>query len=162
MARMEITGFEAYETLLQRLGESVNGIAEAGVYAGAKVIADAVRAEIEGLPIDNKWGTPEHPVHGLKKAQKKGLLEGFGISAMRDERGFINVKIGFEGYNDLRSRRWPKGQSNAMIARAAESGTSFSDKLMPMKKAIRKSKEQSVQAAQTAIDEKITMIRERI
>lgn len=39
-----------------------------------------------------------------------------------------NVKIGFDGYNNIRSKRWPQGQPNQMVARAIESGTSWMSK----------------------------------
>lgn len=155
MGTIRIRGMEEYELLINRLNANMTEIIEAGVYEGAKVLADAVRVEIEALPIDNGWGTPDHMINGVKRVQKDGLLESFGVSPMRDERGFINVHIGFDGYNDLVTKRWPNGQPNAMIARATESGTSFSKKIPFIKRAVRNAKARSEAAAKIKIEEKI-------
>lgn len=159
---MTVKGFSTYETLLKQLDKNIDDIAATAVYEGAKVIADAVRDEVEMLPIDDKWGTEGNMIYGAKEEQIKGLSDGFGISPMENEQGFLNVKIGFEGYNKLKSKRWPKGQPNAMIARTIVKGNSYTQKIPFTKKALSKSRKQSLKAAQLAIDEKIKAIEERI
>ena len=56
------------------------------------------------------------------------MQEGFGITNMRHENGAWNVKIGFEGYNEVQTKTYPNGQPNALIARSVESGSSVRDK----------------------------------
>ena len=159
MATIEIKGLDGYEELLKKLDANVNDFIKAGVYEGAKVIADEVRRELNAVPEDEKWGTENYKLYGLKKEQIEGLINGFGISKMEEERGFLNVLIGYQGYNTLKSERWPKGQPNAMIARVLESGTSFSQKIPIMKRTIAKIKEKSVEAAKVVIDKKIDAIK---
>ena len=141
MAELTITGLEEYIEKLKRLEKNSEGIAKQALYEGAGIVADEIRKEVENLPIDEKWGTPEHQATGIRKKQKKGLLgnigDGMGISEMRKDNGVINVRIGFRGYNEIKTKLYPKGQPNRMIARAVESGTSFSKKIPFSRKAVK-------------------------
>lgn len=95
------------------------------IYVAAEVVADEIREELRKVPTDESWGELAETI-GPRKAQKKGLYDSLGIAHMQDDgRGFLNVKIGFDGYNDLRSDRWPRGQPNQMVARSVERGTYF-------------------------------------
>lgn len=154
MATVKIQGFENYERILQNLQEESESIIKSGIYEGAKVIADAVRTQIVGIRTE---GPSEYETK-RREIQKKGLQESLGISSMRNDRGFINVKIGFDGYNDLKSKRWPQGQPNAMIARIFESGTSFSSKQPFFKKALNQSKRMASEKMKMTIDERIHAI----
>lgn len=101
------------------------------VYDGAAIVADAIKANIQRLPVTNKRGTPDKPIDGVTPVQKAGLITGFGISHMKNENGFINVALGFNGYNRTISKtakaaKWTSPyQANVMIARSVEKGTSF-------------------------------------
>ena len=161
MPKITVQGLEDYERFLNNLGIEVEEVIIEGVHRGAGEIANEVRNQMRAIPTDEKWGTPNNPARGIKKIQKRGLFEGFGISPERNDRGFINVKIGFEGYNDAKSKRWPKGQPNVMIARTLEKGTSFLIKYPFLKKAVNQSKRRAVEAAQAAIDEKIEELKRR-
>lgn len=142
MAKLTFTGFEEYIEKLERLGQNSEGIAKQVLYEGAGIVADEIRKEVENLPIDEKWGTPDHQATGIRKKQKEGLLgnigDGMGISEMQKDNGTIHVRIGFKGYNGIRTKRYPKGQPNRMIARAVESGTSFSKKIPFSRKAVKR------------------------
>ena len=126
MPKVKVTAnaINEYLQTIRRLGGDAEKVAEKAVYEGTKIMADQVRANIQSLPIDEHWGTPDNPLHGVKAIQKQGLLDGFGVSEMRNDNGLINTLVGFDkaGYNKL-------GQPNLMIARATQSGTSFSDKI---------------------------------
>lgn len=138
MAKLTITGLDEYIEKLERLGKNSEGIAKQALYEGAGIVADEIRKEVENLPIDEKWGTPEHHTKGIKKKQKKELLNSLGVSKMRNDEGIINVRIGFRGYSSIKTKLYPKGQPNAMIARAVESGTSFSKKIPFSRKAVKR------------------------
>lgn len=129
MPRVTINSIEPLLQRLNQLGANTEEIAKKAVYAGAGVMADEYRAEIESLPIDNRFGTQERPRHGVTEAEKDGLLLGLGVTPITNDRGYINAKIGFDGYNENRTDRWPQGKPNKMIARAINSGTSFSEKI---------------------------------
>jgi len=155
MANIKMQGFEEYETILRNLEANINDVVKAGVYEGAKIVADAVRVQINGIRAEG----PSPYETERREIQKQGLKDSLGITAMRNDNGFINVKIGFDGYNALKNARWPQGQPNAMVARIFESGTSFSSKQPFVKRAIRQSKRQAAEKMKMTIEEKIEAIK---
>lgn len=162
MARIRFRGLEEYELKLSKLASGTKEVAGKAIYAGAKIITDKIRENIQALPAHpdsygliayrNKWPAP------LTDTAKKGLLEGLGITPMEDDNGFYNVKIGFDGYNDLKTRKYPKGQPNQLIARSIESGTSISEKRPFVTPAIRATRKQAEQAMADVIDEETKKI----
>lgn len=129
MASITFKGFEKYGTVITQLYKETPKILGRVTYEGAGIIADEIRKGIEGLPIVDGFGTAENPLPGgVTKTQKAGLLDGFGISGLQDDNGFINVKLGFDDYNGTRTKTYPQGQPNALVARGVESGTSWKKK----------------------------------
>lgn len=154
MAKMKLEGFEEYERALSRLTDRKEEIIGACIYTGAKVVADSVKSAIKGIPVVKGYGWPNNPLPGgVTAEQKAGLIEGFGISKARNDGGFRNVKLGFDGYNSVETERWPTGQPNAMIARACESGTSFKRKYPFMRQAVNGAKAAAVAAMKAKCDE---------
>ena len=140
MAKITFTGLESYIHQLEALSKSSEGITKKALYEGVAVTADEVRNAIEALPTDEKWGTQKNPANGIRKAQKEALLKGLGVSPFQNTDGMIDALIGFNGYSDYKTARHPNGQPLALIARVAESGTSFSKKTPFMAKAVRTAK----------------------
>ncbi|MBQ8579345.1 MAG: hypothetical protein IJ448_01470 [Oscillospiraceae bacterium] len=159
MARYKLQGMEEYEKVLSGIASAAEKgeLAGAAIYAGADVVADAIREGIQALPeVDHrKHGSASDQLDGITSAQKAGLLEGFGITSMRNDDGFFNVKLGFDGYNRVKTRQWPSGQPNAMIARSINSGTSFRKKTRFVDIATRKAKPQAEKAMAEAFDHKL-------
>lgn len=114
------------------MGKEGKTIAEKAVCAGAAIVADAVRANIDALPaVKDEWGVIAYNNHWsapLTETAKKGLQDGFGISPMGSEDGMLNVKLGFDGYNGMKTKKYPKGQPNVLLARSIESGSSIAKK----------------------------------
>ena len=160
MATITFKNGEEYLLKLTRLEkEAVEKICGPAIHDGAKVVADAIRAELEKVPTDEGWGTQEHPVVGPKKAQKAALLEVLGITSMdKDAEGMYNVKIGFDGYNNIRSKRWPQGQPNQMVARAIESGTTWMSKNRFVNRAVSRVKKQALTAMEKRAEGEIEKI----
>ena len=140
MAKITFTGMEAYIARLEELEQKSEDISKLALYEGAKIAADEMRKSIDSIPVQEEWGTKSDPAKGVKSEQKKGLQDGFGISAMRNDGGYVNVHIGFHGYNSVKTKAYPKGQPNAMIARSVESGTSFLRKTPFVSRAVSKTK----------------------
>ena len=159
MARIKFQGLEEYEKLLSKISSptATREVAGAAIYAGADVVANAIRESIQQLPeVDHrKRGSSQDKLQGITSAQKKGLLEGFGITPMGEENGYYNVKLGFDGYNDVKTKQYPGGQPNAMIARSINSGTSFRAKTQFVDKATKKAKPQADKAMAEAFDKKL-------
>lgn len=141
MAKITFYGMEEYMTKLERLEESSEDLAKKALHEGAGILADEVRANLENLPTDECWGTQAEPVKGIRKIQKKGLIESFGVAPIRNDNGYFHTHVGFDGYNSVKTKKHPKGQPNQMIARIAESGTSFSRKTPFVARAVRKARD---------------------
>lgn len=130
------------------------------VYAGADIVADEIKRQLEALPTDEKWGTREDKAKGPKAYQKEGLIRSLGITPMKENNGIYNVKIGFDGYNGISTKRWPKGQPNQMVARAVERGTTYMEGHEPIKKAVAKARKPAQEALEKTVDEEIQKIME--
>ena len=159
MARFEFSGIYNYISQLNKLQQfTKDGVVGKTVYAGAEVVADSVRRAIQALPVGDGRARDGGLVDTVTLPQKAGLLDGFGISHMKDDDGFVNVKLGFAGYNATRTKRYPRGQPNALIARSVNSGTTFRKKTKFVDKAVnsaRKSAEAAMDAACSREIEKI-------
>lgn len=154
MARITTKGLDDVLTKLDKLGDLSRETIGEIIYDGAGVMADAIKAEIQGLPVTTQRYTAGATVKGITSAQKAGLLDGFGISKMEDNGGTYNIKLGFAGYNSQRTNKYPQGQPNSMIARSLCSGTSFREKNDFVGRAMRK-KKACIEAMRQKATEKI-------
>ena len=154
MAKWKVgSGCDNYIRRLQDLQLNTETTLGRAVYEGAKVITDAVAANIDALPVGT-WKANQRQ-NGPTKAQKQGLKAGLGISRMRNDGGFVNVKIGMDGYNAVKTKKYPKGQPNAMIARTVENGGTWMAKHPFISRAVN-SKRATAEAAMAAeLDEQI-------
>ncbi len=148
MAKFQFNGMKEYAEYLQRIGANTKEICGAGVYAMAEVVTDKIRANLDALPTEQRKTS-------LSPAQKKGLQEGLCVSPMENDNGYWNVKVGFDGYNKVKTRKYPNGQPNVMIARATESGSSVREKTPFVRTAVASATKPAIQAGQRAIDEEI-------
>lgn len=121
MATWSFKGLNDYISTLNKIEEMPLGPV---VYQGAKVVADSVKAGLESIPVDNRRYVKDMRT-SITEEQKQGLIDGFGVSTMKNRNGFVNVKLGFDGYNNFKTNAYPNGQPNLMVARALTSGTSF-------------------------------------
>lgn len=109
-------GIDEYINDLEKYQSNIEEISRRAIYEGADILADEIRASIK------KLSTTDGRV---KDYEKEGLLEGLGIARMRKTGTVIDAKIGMDGYNHHPTKKYPRGQPNAMIARSIEKGTSF-------------------------------------
>ena len=160
MAKLQFNGLDEYISRMQNLTKETEPCIRRAVYAGAKVVADAIHSEIESLPEEdeNFHATPDNMSTGISKRQKQGLIRGLGISNIADDNGVINCKVGFAGYNDVKTKKYKQGQPNPLIARSVISGTSFRQKNPFVTRAVKKSKAQAEAAMADAFDEEFDKI----
>lgn len=154
-------GLDSYISYLQKIDAVTDEAIGEAVYEMAKVVADSVRSGIQALPtVSNRANiaTYKKGYSRLSDEEKQGLLDGFGVSPMQDDGGYINVKLGFDGYNGVKTKKYPQGQPNALIARVTESGSSYREKTPFIRPAVNASKKQAEQAGKMKIDEKIAAI----
>lgn len=161
MATFKTQGLDKYVAQLERLGKKTDTVISEAVYEMAKVVADEVKANLIALPsVPDTEGLkafasePQQKIP-ITKAQKWGLVHSFGIASLRNEGGFIHVKIGFDGYNEVKTKTFPKGQPNVLIARSIESGSSTREKTPFLRPALAAARKQAIEAARVKFDEAI-------
>ncbi len=159
MAKIELQGMDAWISELRKLGENTAPVCKAAVYAGAKVIADEIRQATSGLNrvTDAEAMAAYHEKKPVKisVSQKIGLVKSLGIAPITDKYGIVSTKVGFDGYNDVKTKRWPNGQPNALIARACESGSSAMLKQPFVRPAIQRKKDAALEAMKQAADREL-------
>lgn len=159
MAKFQFDGLEEYALKLSKLESGTRDIAAKAIYAGANIMADEIKSRIAEIPTaTNVSGSPENKIDTITPGQRRGLIESFGISPMREDNGYYNVKLGFDGYNDIKTEKYPNGQPNVLIARSVESGTSFRAKRPFVRPAIRARKKDVVEEMGRIVDEEIQKI----
>ena len=161
MAKISFKGLEEYELRLSKLSErkEIERIAGKAIYEGAAIMADEIKARIKGLPVITGYGTDSNPLSGgVTAVQKAGLIDGLGISSMQEDAGFLNVKIGFDGYNRTKTEKYPQGQPNQLVARGVESGTSWKQPHPFVKPAISRARKQVEKRMAETIDEEIKQL----
>lgn len=155
-------GLDNYIAYLQKINLLSSDMVGEAVYDMAKVVADKVRANIEALPaVSNaaNIATYKQGISRLSEPEKQGLLDGFGVSSIQNNDGYVNVKLGFDGYNSVKTKKYPNGQPNALIARVTNSGSSYRQKTRFVDKAVSSTRKQAEEAGQAKIDEKIKAVK---
>lgn len=142
MAKITFPGMEAYIRQMEGLGKEIPKICNRALYDGAKILADAVREEIKTLD-------------KLDPRDRQGLLDGMGIAHFWEEDGSVMTKIGFEGYNTWKTKRWPRGKPNALIARAQIRGTSWIYPNRFTARAAKKAREKCIEAMRKRVEQEL-------
>ena len=152
MAKMTIgKGMDEYLAKLGNLEFAAPGLVGQAIFEGAKIVTDQVRAEIEE---SKRVATPRDPT----QVEKDGLLDGLGIATKKNDGGYINVKVGMEGYNTDKTKKYPQGKPNAMIARSIESGSTVMKRNAFISRAVNKTKKEAEAAMQKVFEEGIEKI----
>ena len=162
MAYIRFKGLEEYERKLSQLERAYREqIAGKAIYEGAAIVTDAIKRGIEGLPVVTGYGTSENPISGgVTAVQKQGLKDGLGIAPMQDDRGYLNVKIGFDGYNRTKTDQYPQGQPNQLVARGVESGTSWKQKHPFIRPAVTRARKKAEEKMAEVLDYEIAKLME--
>lgn len=158
MAKLYINpSIDTYIADLTKLMDESEEICKRSAYEGAKIVADRCRSEISGLPVESERQKRANGglASGVTNSQKNGLLSGLGIAHFRNDGGFINIKIGMDGYNSTTTKKYPNGQPNALIIRSLESGTSFRSRNPVITRATNAAKGAAEAAIKKQMDEEI-------
>lgn len=152
MAKITVKGLDEYAARIGKLYKESERIAKEAVYEGAEVVADSIKSGLKSIPTSNERGTKEKPVEGITGRQKADLINAFGLAPIENKDGYIQTKAGFDGYGRTPSKKYPKGLPNALLMRSVESGTSFRKKTPVIRKAVNKSRKQSIQKMGEVVD----------
>lgn len=87
----------------------------------------AIKRSVDSLPVMVTTTNFSHRIRQreLYPLQKKGLQDSLGIARMKATPAGLDVKLGFDGYNEIKTKKYPKGQPNMMIARSINIGTTW-------------------------------------
>lgn len=130
-------------------------IAGSALHAMAKEVADQVKTNLQGLATSSEKKYKDNKKRLITDRQKAGLISSFGIAKMRSEGNGWNVKLGFDGYNDVTTETYPQGQANTMIARLTESGSTWREKQPFFRPALNAAKERAKKAGEQKALEKL-------
>lgn len=153
MANIVFDGLEKYIKQLEDLGDKSHDMMKEAVYPAAGFMIEKIKDKIESLPsTDVRYSNFQRKMH---HQQKKGLLQSIGLAKMQDTEFGVNTKIGFDGYNVLKSKKYPDGQPNVMIARVVESGSTYQKKQPFIRPTINAYKKEAEKMIEKNLDEKI-------
>lgn len=155
MAKLKFQGLEEYEEKLLKLKNLSKEMIGEAVFDGAAVVADAVKQSIQSIPVDERYASGNATLYGITSEQKQGLLDGFGIARLQNKNGYMHVKLGFDGYNSVKTKKYPNGQPNSVIARSVNSGTSFRQRIPFVDNAVNSARSKAEQAMKEKLDESI-------
>lgn len=157
MAKITFKVLTDYGEKLHKFADKFDNDAliEKAVYKGADIVADKIRMNLSKLPEDDFRRLTKGEVFvGVPKSQKRDLEKGFGLTKIRKDRnGFIHTKAGFDGYGSLRTRAYPKGVPNQLLARAVESGSTVRIKTPFVRTAVQATRKAAVEVMGQSIDE---------
>lgn len=146
---------DRYLQKLERLEMDPRTYIGKAIYVAADIVADAISSQISSLPVAQIYAENGVKLSTITSVQKAGLVDGFGIAKMRKDGDYYNVKLGFEGYNGQKTKKYPHGVPNSVIARSIVSGTSFRQKNDFVGKAVRSSKAQAEREMEQELDKQI-------
>ena len=125
---------DEFALALSRLATGSEEIAKKAIYAGADVIADKIKSNLEGVLSSEATGE---------------LVASFGVTPIeKDASGNWNAKIGFDGYGT-------DGVANQLKARVLESGSSKQQKKPFVRPAVNSTKNTAVEKMGQVIDQEI-------
>lgn len=162
MASFESQGLDDFINLAVFTERQINSVIGRSIHPGARLMANAVKTAVQKIPVDDRKSHHGSRRQGITSVQKQGLIESFGIAKIRKTRYGWDVKIGFDGYNSIVTKKYPKGQPNAMIARSINSGTSFMKAYPFMDTTVKANEEATVQKISDQFDKELDKIWNRV
>lgn len=150
VAKIVAKGYYEYGDALRQLELSFagnNDILMKAAEAGADPVADEIRRRLAALPEDEYRLLSDGEVFtGLPEGQKRDLLDSLGVTKPdRDRKGFVHVKVGWDGYGSFPTHAYPKGIPNQLLARAVESGSSVRQKTPFVRPSVNATREKAVE-----------------
>ena len=152
MSGISTKGLTETMKMFEKLAGDTDEIVEKAIKEGIGIVTDEMRREISSLKTsaDNEGGNKKQRYPSKKDV--KGLLDSLGFTPVKLNGSKFDIKSGFDGYNNVITKKYPQGHPNQMIANSINKGTSF----MAAQPFINRTKKASQQQAVDAIDKVIT------
>lgn len=154
MPKMWVEGLEDLHLTFKDMNKNVENALKMAVYDGAHVLYEEIARQIEALP-ENDTKTKHRDI---TPEQKQGLLDGLYGSTITVEDGNVYEWISFDGYNNVRTKKHPRGQPNILIARSIESGASYMNKRLFMTKARNAARPKALAATKVTFEREIAKL----
>lgn len=162
MANITFSGFAEFGEALKQLESTAEGgeMLERAAQAGADPVADEIRNRLDKLPSDSFCRLRDgEQFDGVPVGNHLDLLDSLGTTPpSRDKNGFVNVKVGWDGYGSHPTKTYPRGVPNALLARAVESGSSVRQKTPFVRPAVNATRKEAIAAMEKSIDGDIKKI----
>ena len=160
MPKAELKGFEDIYKILNNLSDNAEKILKNGLYEGAGIMAEELKAKLNSMPVvgdkENLGAYKRKGKYKLSFTQRKGLIESLGISPFgTTQKMEIETHIGFDGYNNIKTKKYPNGQPNQLIARIVESGSTYMDKTPFIRPALNSGKKRAEEKMKQTIEDEI-------
>ena len=159
MSKATLKGFYEAITQLENLSNNVDGVLKKGLYDGAGFMVEEVKKRLNAMrivpDIDNIKAYRTGEKYHLSVTQRRCLVESVGIAPFGKDGGKYDTHIGFDGYNDIKTKKYPNGQPNQLIARVVESGSSYMDKTPFIRQATNAGKKKAEQLMKETIENEI-------
>ena len=147
-------GMDDLTQMLEDLGGAAQGVASAGLYEGAGVMADAVSQSVRGIDTEPfRYATGGH--QRKPSPEEKALLEAApkGVAKFKKSGTSVDTSVGLSraGYGMLGKKLKPI----PLIANSINSGTSFMKKQPFFRKAVSKNRGNTLTAIEDGINKAI-------
>ena len=153
---MHTDGTEELSKLLGLCATEAQNIASGALYEGARVVADAYKAEARNIRTAPRTRGEDRTKARLSTPEEKeAVLNGIGVSRFSKDGSEVDTIIGVaEGY------AYPKGRKKAikLLARSINSGTHFMKRQPVFRKAASKSRSAAQEAMVAEADKLINQI----
>lgn len=162
MAKVSFRGFEQYQKQLDALGRVADQgkMLEKAAKVGGGIVADEIRKRLDNLPSDNYHRLEDgETFSGVPVGNHLDLLDSLGVTPPdKDHRGFVHVKVGWDGYGSFPTKAYPEGVPNQLLARAVESGSSVRQKTPFVRPAVQATRKEAVEAMDNTIRDEMEKI----
>lgn len=124
MPKMKTTGINETIKMLEKIEADTDEIIEEALKEGGGIVCDVCRQEISQLRTTDQYEGGNGKRYA-KKSDIKGLLDSLGYSPVQLNGSIFDIQCGWGGYNNNKTKKYPNGHANKMIANSINAGTSF-------------------------------------
>ena len=158
MAKVKTEGLTELLKELEKLEGDTDEILEEVTLEGAGVVTDVMRKEIQSLKTTDEYEGDKRKKRYAKPEDVKGLYESLGYTPIQFKGTKIDSNVGFDGYNSNRTKKYPNGHANRMIANAINKGTSFMVAQPFINRSKRQSEKKCIELMQAKLDQAVKKI----
>ena len=156
--KLDTSGLQQTMDMFDKLDNASPQMLDDAVKAGINVVADEMRSQISILKTSDNFEGYEGK-HYPSKKDVQGLLDSMGYTKTQTKSGGImDAKVGFDGYNDVKTKKYPKGHANQMIANSINKGTSFLTAQPFFNRTKNKSQQSAIDEMQKSLDKSIKSV----